>query len=387
MGRNYFEPLGYDLDHTYRIQIGQKEVSSDSVEKEELTEDDLYNYATTFMDRIKRHPDVENVSLSEGGMPFGFSQWSNSFHVNTDSLSEILIMKMVTTSFFDVFKMKTQGRIFNWEDHSNRNQIMISPGRNGFFGEYPNPKHILTDVQTINFFWQEDAPPLQVIGTVNKVKDTFFDPIRSTIFKPIVKNELNLAKTQNIIRIKPSADKGFEERFTKDMESQLNIGPFFLVSVTSLNDIKRNAQENMYTSSELNSVYAITAFLIISIFLGIIGTFWYRTQSRRSEVGLRIALGATKKNVRGIMFLEALLLLFIASLVAVNVCINIGQTDFLKMIGVPVASRVQIGAGIEQEFINYALTFLFLAVVSFIAVWYPAKQASDIPPAEALREE
>lgn len=386
MARSYTEPLGYDIDYTYRIQMGQKE-PADGENEQELTEDELYNLSLTFLNRLKNHPDVENASLSHGGMPFGFSQWTNSFFIESDSLDITIRMKGVTTGFFDVFRLQTTGSLFNWEDKAAQNQILISSDRYGRFGQYPQAEHHLSDVRTLKARWEEDAPHFQVIGTVNKVKDTFDEPYVSTMFRPLERYQLNLADLQNVIRIKPGKEKGFEERFTREMQSQLNIGPFFLVSVTSLQDLSRKAQEIKATDDKLNGVYAITAFLVVNIFLGLIGTFWYRTQSRRSEVGLRIALGATRGKVKGIMLLETMLLLFVSSLLAVNICVNIGQTDLLEAIGVPLANRVQVGAGIEQEFINYLLTFLFLALISVFAVWYPAKQASDIPPAEALREE
>ena len=87
------------------------------------------------------------------------------------------------------------------------------------------------------------------------------------------------------------------------------------------------------------------------------------------------------------IFGETLLILFIASVVGVNICLNIGQTELLELLDIPISNRMDAGIGVEQEFINYLLTFGLLATVSLIAVWYPARQAAKIPPAEALRDE
>mgnify|MGYP000361599848 CR=1 FL=1 len=51
--------------------------------------------------------------------------------------------------------------------------------------------------------------------------------------------------------------------------------------------------------------YFLAAFFFICAFLGIIGTFWFRTESRTSEIGLRMALGATRRQVRWQMIGEA----------------------------------------------------------------------------------
>src|SRR5690606_18291700 len=139
--------------------------------------------------------------------------------------------------------------------------------------------------------------------------------------------------------------------------------------------------------NNFKSIYSITAFLIVNIFLGIIGTFWFRIQSRRSEIGLRIALGASKSNVKNMFVLETVLLLFLASMVATIICINVSVTDVIRDINVPIPNREGESTGILQYFINYGFTFLFLALIAIVAVWYPAKKASDIQPTEALRDE
>ena len=126
-----------------------------------------------------------------------------------------------------------------------------------------------------------------------------------------------------------------------------------------------------WPTGDLNGIYAITTFLILNIFLGIIGTFWYRTQTRRSEVGLRLALRATRQGVKQMIFGETLLILFIASVVGVNICLNINQTELLELLDIPISNRMEAGIGMEQEFINYVLTFGLLATISLIAVWYP----------------
>ena len=69
------------------------------------------------------------------------------------------------------------------------------------------------------------------------------------------------------------------------------------------------------------------------------------------------------------IFGETLLILFIASMVGVNICLNINQTELLELLDIPISNRMEAGIGMEQEFINYVLTFGLLATISLIAVW------------------
>ena len=84
---------------------------------------------------------------------------------------------------------------------------------------------------------------------------------------------------------------------------------------------------------------------------------------------------------------ETLILLFLASIIATVICINVTLVDVLKDIGVPSINREWNPIHISQYFINYGLTFIILAVIAIAAVWYPAKRASKIQPAIALRDE
>ena len=137
----------------------------------------------------------------------------------------------------------------------------------------------------------------------------------------------------------------------------------------------------------MKGVYAIIGFLVINVFLGLLGSFWFRVQARRSESGLRVAMGSSKRKVRRMIVSETLLLLSMACVIGTAVCLNLSKTDLVEAIGIPIANRAAWGIGAEQDAINFAATSVFLAIVSVFAVWYPARQASEVPPADVLREE
>jgi putative ABC transport system permease protein len=120
-------------------------------------------------------------------------------------------------------------------------------------------------------------------------------------------------------------------------------------------------------------------FLLVNIFLGIIGTFWYRTQQRRSELGLRIALGSSLSQLNFLLIGEGLLLLFLAVVPALVVCFHIGHADL--------TDAWQVEWGFARFASGAALTLLFMALMIVVGIWYPAYQAMKIQPAEALHEE
>ena len=386
LGKSYYEPLGYDINNTYSIEMTQrisKETSGIDINK--LSGDDRYSYALTLMERLKQYPGVENVCISQASTPYNGSSMTMGLHINTDSISQNIRMRNVSSEFFDVFRIKlTKGNVFEWTDPASEKHILISPDRNGIFGDKQKSAYPISEVQKI--VNRPNDPPFTIIGVTEKLKDAFYEPYKHTIFIPIEKWRVS-PQSDITIRINPNAAKGFEERFKKEMKERLNIGPFALSNITSLKEMQKDRMKSSGITDNLNSIYSITLFLIINIFLGIIGTFWYRTESRKSEIGLRIALGSSKRKIKQFLYTETIFLLLISAFIGINICINIGQTDFLSALGIPKANYEQIGAGIEQYFIIFGLTFLFLAFVSLLAVWYPARQSSNMHPAEALHEE
>ncbi len=382
LGGRYLEPVGFDIEHTYMIRMGQKEPT-------DLTEDERNTYVETFRQRVLKYPGVEQVAFASAAIPYGQISTAQGLHINNDSTNFTIRMRSVTPEFFDVFRIKfLQGAPFDGGGMSSERKAVISPARDGRFGCGYEAKEGTYDIQEVKTLYTDvnAENPYTVVGAVERQKDSRFTRYVSSALVPLNRNEIGLDWNQIVIRIAPAAEKDFAERFLRDMKEQLLIGAYYLSSVVSLQSMADDSYENE-VGDNLNSVLSITAFLIVNIFLGILGTFWSRIQSRRSEIGLRIALGASQKKVKNQLLTETILLLFVSSVVGTVICLNIGQTELLDSLGIPTADNNVIETGMEQYFINFALTFLFLAAVSFLSVWYPARKAAKIQPAEALRNE
>lgn len=379
--KRYMEPKGYDIEHVYKIGInmkdeGRKTVNSGTEEEKDAMRADIW----TIFDRIKKYPAIEAISYSNSAVPYSGSWSNNQFFI--DSVELISQTKTISPDFFKVFKIDiVSGAPFTDENIvSERPPAIISGDRNDMFG----PRKV-TGVDYIRY---SDNSGHKVIGTANKSKPDEFSDYGVITYYPMKRDWRWIVEWRELsIRVKPEADKNFIEQFTKDMRDQLEVGHYFLASVIPIEKTREVYMDWQGYSGNLKSIYSVSVFLIINIFLGIIGTFWFRTQSRREEIGLRIAMGATKTGIKKMFISETLLLLILASAIASVICINITMVDVLKDIGLPVIERNEESISIAQYFINYGITFVFLALIATIAVWYPSRKASDIEPAEALRND
>ena len=384
MAKRYLQDTGYDIKHTYTVRFGSKSTMPGWLEEREKKEEETeYQDAMTIVDRIKKYHGVESVSLSESAVPYEFSYSAGGYLINSDTVNTQMSRKKVTASFFDVFKIKpVSGQLFS---DDNLTEGVIISSMDGKFLE----KHPISEVTSIKDGWDSDHKnSMQVIGIVNTPRTNYINNPMNSLFIGLKKEEVNILFNQVALRVSPEADVNFTEKFMKDMREQLNVGEYYLTSIESGESILRTAASLFGNSNNVKSTLSITVFLLVNIFLGIIGTFWFLTQSRRSEIGLRIALGSSKRKVTGWIISETLIILLVTSVIATIICINVSMTDLLQSMGLPVVHRPE-DAPVDylQHILNYGITFGVLALISVGAVWYPASQAAKVQPADALRDE
>jgi putative ABC transport system permease protein len=151
-----------------------------------------------------------------------------------------------------------------------------------------------------------------------------------------------------------------------------------------ISDIKSMEEEHAdYQMNEKNTIrYFIfgAVFLLLNIFLGLLGTFWFRTQQRRSELALFKALGANNANIFGREMEEGMLLLTLATIPAIIIDWNIAYAELIPRID---GLYLSAGRFIPTIVITYAL----IALMIFLGTLMPARKAMKIQPADALHEE
>jgi putative ABC transport system permease protein len=131
---------------------------------------------------------------------------------------------------------------------------------------------------------------------------------------------------------------------------------------------------NANRSGDMAFVGLLVGFLIFNLVLGLIGILGYNVNQRWSEIGIRRAVGATGSHVRGLIFFELLAMTLMAFVPA-----------FLIIVQVPALELLPVEWSLFIKAMAAALLVILLLV--FLSVFYPALQASKIPPALALKEE
>lgn len=189
-------------------------------------------------------------------------------------------------------------------------------------------------------------------------------------------DELYPSSVEVCLRVKPGTSRDFAEHLMKLSANQLSVGNLFILKVHDYEDLRNDFQQGSYNQVQVR--FWMMGFLLLNILLGIVGTFWFRTQHRRAESALRIAVGSSRMQLWQRLNKEGLLLLTLAALPAAAICYNIGHLEL---------TEGYMEWGVVRFLITFVITYLLMALMILIGIWFPARQVIRIQPAEALREE
>src|SRR5262245_7776560 len=124
----------------------------------------------------------------------------------------------------------------------------------------------------------------------------------------------------------------------------------------------------------LLSLFSILALCLSA--LGLYGVMAFLVEQRTSEIGLRMALGATRNRIAKLIFREAGR--WISMGVALGLLGSWFVTQWLSALLFQIPSR---------DPLSIAVTVSVLIVVTVTAAWIPARRAAAVDPMVALRSE
>jgi predicted permease len=151
-------------------------------------------------------------------------------------------------------------------------------------------------------------------------------------------------------------------------------GDQVLYEVRTMEQLARSTLDQHRFLLLLFGVFAGLALLLACI--GIYGVLAYLTSQRVPEIGLRIALGATAREVIWLVLRQSLAMLFAGVAVGVLAALGAGRLLERSVEGVR-----------SMEPLAFTMTVAILIAAGLFASWLPARRASKVDPIVALRYE
>lgn len=126
--------------------------------------------------------------------------------------------------------------------------------------------------------------------------------------------------------------------------------------------------------TELLGLFAALALILAA--LGLYGLIAYSVEQRTREIGIRVALGATKSNVMGLILRHGLGWAAGGMALGIGVAVAFGRVLSAMLFGITATDPLTLG-----------VVIVVLAVVTAVASSVPARRAMKVDPTVALRHE
>ena len=365
----YNEPRGFNTEHCYLIKMGVLTDKSPDYKENTNWRDDILELT----ERLRYRPEVEAVSLSQNSYPYNGSNGTSPVVYDTLRSPSWTIRRMVTPDFVRVFRYRgTRGETpEQLAEMLRKGEFLASDNIYRKYGVR------LTSLVGKDFHLFGDTTyDFRLGAALQDVRYSDFEQARFCYSFVINMDQKIFGSgwinpdNELCVRVKENMDKDFIARLKADSESLYRIGNIYIADIRSFVDIRRAYQQ--YQMNELRNYTVGMAFLMLNIFLGLLGTFWFRTQQRRGEIALHKIHGATNRAVFA-------LLLVITPLALV--------VDYLLASAELNAWRNGTTLEPERLLLCAALAFVFIALMILIGIWYPARRAMKVQPAEALHDE
>jgi putative ABC transport system permease protein len=144
--------------------------------------------------------------------------------------------------------------------------------------------------------------------------------------------------------------------------------------VSALADLVDRSLSTRRFSTTLLTVFAAAALLLSMI--GIHGVLSYLVSRRRHEIGVRMAIGATRRDVVGLVLAEGLRLTLAGEIVGLVLALVLARA----------LASVLFGVG-SRDPLTLAALFITLALTALVAMLVPARRAAGVDPLMVLRHE
>jgi len=213
--------------------------------------------------------------------------------------------------------------------------------------------------------------PREVVGVVADVKNLAVEEAEpTTVYVPASQLTRPLASTAWVVRARGNPDLGAALR---GAVAAVNPDQRIL-NVQAMSDIVSRCVARPTFNALLMGVFAALAIVLTSV--GIYGVLSFHVARRTQEIGIRMALGASRANVLRMVVGEGVAL--VTAGIGIGLAGALALTRFLSSLLFGVEPR---------DPLTFAAVSLLLAVVALLAAYIPAQRAANVDPIVALRYE
>ncbi|WP_080903475.1 FtsX-like permease family protein [Parabacteroides sp. Marseille-P3160] len=377
----YYSPMGLDIDNVWQFKLDNLSESAPGYVPEEQRTTDEAADLHQLEEHIRRHPKVESLCVAYYSAPYS---WGNSWRGiqpidgdTTLSSKQSFQMRRVTPDYFTVFRIKdTEGKPITPQVTGVHQPLVISAEMERVF--FPGQK---AKGKKVTFGEEQEYPITAVCASVRsnefeKPEPFFYQCLEGAGYNECVLS-MGAASAELCVRMQEKLSIPEMNKLLEEMGESLTVNNLYVYSARPITEQRGEALKAKQDEMKIQT--SMMAFVLLNVLFGIIGTFWLRTQSRRGEIGLRIALGADKPLLKRYLYIEGLCLLALTLPLTIFFAVNSIYFDLLD------SNRLPLSIG--RFLLTFGGTYLLIGGMILAGISLPARKATQMEPAEALHYE
>jgi putative ABC transport system permease protein len=325
----------------------------------------------TLLERVRSMPGVRSAAL--GSIPpgggFGGDDTFTILEHSPIPAGQALpsaLYRRADPGYFSALQIPlVSGRFFTSADRAGRPKTIIISrmlAQQYFPGENPVGKHLHVGAESDEDF--------QVIGVVADTVYQVGKPLTPTFYFPVLSGGSDEALTL-VVRTssEPLAFSVPVQKLIADLDPELPVS-----DVMTLQQLAAQFLDNASLSAGMVLAFAVLSLVLA--FVGLYGVLSYLATQRTSEIGIRIALGARREQVFGLMLADGV------RPAVIGLCLGLAASvATVRVIGSMLYRTEALDPAV------FAGVAGLLLIVAIGACLVPAVRAARLDPMQALRNE
>jgi predicted permease len=320
----------------------------------------------TAIERVQNSPGVTSVSVASNA-PIGGGFARTVFPEGRDEASgyrgTLTEVNDITTNYFDTMRIPlVRGRTFS--DPDRKDTALVAIANEAMCQQYwPDENPV---GKRFHFFG--DPHLREVVGVVaNSVIDEVGETPQPNVFLPMTQDYVPAATL--IVRTTGNPESAVATTRAALQSLDPNL------AITNVFTIEQIVNQGLWAArmgAILLALFAALALVLSSV--GVYGVLSYSVSQQTREIGLRMALGAQRRDVVRLILGQGLRLTLIG--------LGLGVVVALALMRVLVSLLFNVRA---YDPITYGAVTLLLTAVALLACYLPARRAMRVDPMVALR--
>ncbi len=327
------------------------------------------------LERAAAVPGVERVGLATSVPMVSFdilrSVYGEGRTEDDERNGKYTLVSTVSPDYFRTAGIELlKGRTFNERDHADAPAVVVVSQAMAD-EQWPDEDPI---GKRFHFHGQDDLER-EVVGVVETSKfGSLGEPPQSVTYMPVEQNYRDVMTL--VARGSSSGSGGDPEALLGTLRKEMQqLDP--TLAITGVQIVEESVGQSLWTARMAAGLLGILgALALVLAAIGLYGVMSHAVGQRSRELGIRMAMGADRSELVGLVLKRGMILAGAGLLLGVGVALFLSRGLTTLLYGVS-----------PSDFTTYLVTVGILLLVTLVANLLPARRATRIDPVKVLRAE